>query len=163
MRWMMTGIALVAACAAAGPRAALWPPDPAHVVRITVGKEALAQLESLATVTRQTRREQVACAVESAALPVGRNGWIIAVIEIGPGLVTFKSDSLGVTWDGQMCRPDEPNVHSHIVENDVWGRPSDYDTLQVRIARGHGDRAPFHILVSVGPKAPSLITIYGLR
>ncbi len=151
------------ACAAATATITTWPVEPPHLVRIGISAEALVQIESLATVTRTTRREQVACVAHFGALPVARGGWIIAIIALNHGQVPFKSDSLGVQWTGQLCPVGVPNIHSHIVHNDVWDRPSDFDTTETRRVRRAGDPAPFHVLISVGPKAPSLITIYGLR
>jgi hypothetical protein len=152
-----------AACAAIpAPSASLWPADTAHVVRLVVHPEAAAQLESLAAVTRATRREQAGCVTSFAALPIARGGWIIAIIAIDHGAVPFVSDSLSVRWVGQLCAPGVPNVHSHIVPNEVWGRPSDYDTLQVRVG---AERAPFHVLVSVSAmrSVASRIVVYGIR
>lgn len=161
---IVVGFLLLAACAAASSTIVAWPaPDPDHVVRISIHKDAIAQLESLAALTRLTGREQAACATQFGALPVGRGGWIIALIAVGPTLSRYHSDSLNVWWKHQLCAIGAPMVHTHIVPNEVWGRPSNFDTSQARIRREAGDWAPFHILVSVGSKPPSRITIYGLH
>ncbi len=140
-----------------------WPDEPPHLVRISIHKGALAQLESLATVTRSTRNEQCACVTHFGALPVQKGGWIIAIIAIGPSANFHHSDSLYVYGVGPLCPKGTPIVHSHIVPNEVWGRPSSFDLDRVQILRDSDYAAPFHVLVSVGDKPPSKITIYGLR
>lgn len=146
-------------CAFAAPRRlAVWPPETA--VRVVMTPDAAAQVETLAALTRRTRREQAACVTDYAVLNVAHDSVVVGIIALGPS-VPYDSDSLWVqTRSGaQFCAPGMPNVHTHVVQNAVWGRPSDYDMLQAR----EWSTVPFRVLVSVGPKPPALVTVYAVK
>lgn len=170
LRVAALGAAVVlVACAAFAPMQppapvlAVWLADTAHLVRLGISDAAAVSLESLATVTRTTRREQAACVTHFGAVPTARGGWLVAIIAIGPAPGFAKSDSVTVYGFGDLCTPGVPVVHSHFLRNAVLDRPSEFDLEKLRIRREYGVGEPFDVLVSVGSTAPSKIVIYGLR
>ena len=169
MRHALLGAFLVIVCCATLPRRGwtptVWPEraDSAPKVRIILDDKAAEQLEALADSTRVSRREMAACVTIYAYLPTARQARVVAILEVGPAVVPYVSDSLTVaiadsSW--RLCRNDEPVIHSHIVKNEVWGRPSPFDSLRAATVAPF---APFHVLVSVDSVRPSKITVYGIR
>lgn len=131
-----------------------------QTVKVLVSREASDQVERLADLTRRTYAEQAACVVSYGYLPTVGHGAVIAIMELGPSN-PYDSDSLRI-WtldDRPFCADTLPNIHTHVVPNEVWGRPSEWDMEHAL----HWSRAPFKVIVSVGPRRPSKLTVYGIR
>lgn len=155
----LIGTIIVIACAAL--------PDPVYTaypvadsVRVTLSVEAQKSIDSIASVTRSTRSEQAACVEDYATVQTAKHSWIFALLTIGPSN-DFAGDSLHVwTKDGKdFCPPGVPNLHTHIVQNEVWWRPSDFDLQQAK----EWPTVRFRVVVSVRPRGGSRVTVYGLR
>jgi hypothetical protein len=129
-------------------------------IRVTLSLEAKQAIDSLAGLTRFTRREQAACVEDYATVRTASNSWIFALITIGPSNA-YDSDSLRVwTRNGKdFCPPGTPNLHTHIVQNEVWWRPSDFDMQQAR----EWPTVLFRVVVSVRPAGGSRVTVYGMK
>jgi hypothetical protein len=132
----------------------------ADSVRVVMTPDAARFIDSLARVTRATRKEQAACVEDYGILPTAKRALLIGLIEVGPSNA-YDSDSLKVwTRNGRdFCGPGIPNLHTHIVPNEVWHRPSDFDLQQAMdwpVVR-------FRVVVSVPAKGPPKVTIYGIR
>lgn len=152
------GAVLAAACAAQpAPLVALWPVPLADSVRVVVAPDAAAAVERLARLTRRTRREQSACVADYAVAQTALHAWVVGIIALAPS-EPYDSDSLHVwTRSGhEFCAPGVPNLHTHIVPNAVWGRPSDFDVLQAREWPG----PPFRVVVSVPRSGAATFTVY---
>lgn len=155
---------LVAACCAIGCAVAPMPLTTttypvSDAVRIMVADSARDAIEALGDLTRATRKEQSACVESYGVLPL-KGALVIIVYELGPSNA-YDSDSLRVWTIDQkpFCSLHAVNLHSHIVNNEAWGIPSQWDLEHAY----DWSEAPFKLLLSVGPKRPSKLTVYGLR
>lgn len=137
---------------------ATYPKEPAY--RVLVSTEADRELQALTNLTRATRKEQALCVTLWAIVHEGGERFAFALLRVGPSR-PYHSDSLKVwTVDGQGFCPDSmPNVHTHVVQNAVWGRPSDFD---IQVAE-NAPSPPFRVLVSVKPLAGAVLTLYAIR
>lgn len=132
----------------------------ADSVRVILTREAQAGLDSLVELTRHTRKEQAACVEDYATVPTATKRWLVGIIAVGPSNA-YNSDSLTVwTRDGKdFCAAGFPNIHTHIIPNEVWGRPSDFDLMAAK----DWPTVPFRVVVSVPAKGPAKVTVYGIR
>lgn len=161
---MKRGAALVAllafavgACAFATLRTGPWPADvPAKVI---VTPEAQRAIDALARRTLRSHREQAACVTDFALARRSRDSVLVGLIALGPS-AAYDSDSLRVwTRNGrEFCAPGVPNVHTHVTPNEVWGRPSAFDSLQAV----QWPTVPFRVLVSVSDTVVR-VSVYALK
>lgn len=131
-----------------------------QTVRVMISPDGTKAINALADLTRKTRKEQAACVVTYAVLEVANGARVVAINELGPSR-PYASDSLKVwTIDTKpFCDGLAASLHTHIVQNAVWGEPSEWDRAHER----DWTEAPFKVLVSVPAKGPSKVTVYGIR
>lgn len=153
-------LALAVACAVQQPVPETTTYPVMDSVRVILAPDAQRSLDSLVRLTRSTRKEQAGCVADYAVMPTALHRVVVGLIEIGPSR-PYNSDSLTVwTRDGKaFCGDGIPNLHTHIVPNAVWGRPSDFD---LQAAKDWPD-VLFRVVVSVPAKGPPKVTVYALR
>ena len=154
----VTGFVVAACAALPAPTYTTYPP--ADSIRVTLSVEAAKAIDSLSTITRSTRKEQAACVEDYATVRTAKGSWIFALITIGKSN-DYDSDSLNVWTKNQkdFCPPGVPNLHTHIVPNEVWHRPSDFDLTQAK----EWPTVMFRVVVSVRKAGGSRVTVYGIK
>lgn len=129
---------------------------------IMVSTVADQQLTKLADLTRSTRREQAACISLYTIKHLGGERFLFVILQLSPSN-PYDSDSL-IVWTKDkkpFCADSLPNLHSHVVKNETWGKPSQWDLEHAT----DWSSAPFKVLLSVESdiRKPSRLVLYGIR
>ena len=158
-------LALVIACILIGCavkplNVATYPVEPRFQVMLSTVADQ--ELTKLADLTRITRKEQAACVSLYTIKHLGGERFLFVLLKLQPSS-PYDSDSLLIWTRGNkpFCPDSMPNLHTHIVRNSVWGRPSEWDVEHDQ----DWSSAPFKVLLSVSDRArePSKLTLYGIR
>jgi hypothetical protein len=131
-----------------------------HGVQVWASGLARRQLDSIAWLTGVLRAEQAACVTAYRVIET-ESGTVVKIDRLDPAM-THWSDSLNI-WvpdlTSRLCPEHTPVLHTHVVENEMWGQPSPVDeaTAERRFL------ARFHVLLSVRGGQAAKLTIYSLR
>lgn len=148
------------ACAVKPLAVATYPTQPRF--EIMVSTTADRELTRLADLTRSTRREQAACVSLYTIKHLGGEKFLFVILKLDKSN-PYDSDSLRV-WTlnkKPFCTDSLPNIHTHVVMNETWGKPSEWDMEHSQ----DWSSAPFKVLLSVQGdyRKASKLTLYGIR
>lgn len=122
---------------------------------------ARRQFDSIAFLTGSTRTEQAAC-VSHYRVIRSESGTVVKIDRV-VSAAEHWADSLNiyVRYPGnKLCGSATPVLHTHVVDNEMWGQPSPLD--EGTAERDHAT-APFHLVLSVRDFRAAKLTVYGLR